>query len=160
MTAVRDAHSPFLKCESIKLLSALYKHDGTNAEELLSKKASSSTKECCSKVAETLQHALGDSSLQKPKHRDEVLVATKHFVNYLQAQDEGILTDAEIRAFQETLKTVKRNCKSTGMKQMCKAVYDKISVLARREIAEEPTPKRSKDSKVPKSSKKQKKSKK
>jgi len=160
MTAVRDAHSPFLKCESIKLLSALYKHDGTNADELLSKKASSSTKECCSKVAETLQYALGDSSLQKPKHRDEVLIATKHFVNYLQAQEEGILTDAEIRAFQETLKTVKRNCKSTGMKQMCKAVYDKISVLARREIAEDPTPKRSKDSKAPKSSKKQKKSKK
>jgi len=153
MTAARGAHSPFLKCESIKLLSALYKHDGTVGE--LTKEASSSIKGCCPKVAQTLRDALGDTGLQKAKHRDEVLIATKHFVNYAKGQDVGIVTDADLCGLQEALTTVGRSCKSAGMRQMCSQLSDAISAMPRQEKM-----KRSKPTKVPKSSKKQKKSKK
>merc|ERR1712176_506253 len=54
MAASRGAHSAFLKCESIKLLSAIYKHEGTQSDGQLSKKAISSMKECCSGLAQTL----------------------------------------------------------------------------------------------------------
>mmetsp|Transcript_4912 Transcript_4912/g.11246 ORF Transcript_4912/g.11246 Transcript_4912/m.11246 type:complete len:1423 (+) Transcript_4912:56-4324(+) len=160
MTAAAGAHSPFLKCESIKLLSAIYKHDASNSEEVMSKDAKSAVTKCCSKVAETLKDALGDSSLKKAKHRDEVLSAIKNVVNYVKAQDEGILTESELCSLQETLKAVGGNCKSAGMKQLCVQVSDTISRLPRRSEVEEQKPKRSKTPKTPKSSKKPKKSKK
>lgn len=155
ITAARGANSPFLKCESIKLLSTLYKHDGKHYDEPLSKKASSSMKECCSKVAETLKDALVDSSLlKKAKHRDEILLATKHFVNYAKAQDEGMLTEEEICALQKNIETVQGNCNS-GIKQLCSQVSETLSGLSRRESS-----KRANNSKAPKSGKKKKKSKK
>mmetsp|Transcript_7497 Transcript_7497/g.16230 ORF Transcript_7497/g.16230 Transcript_7497/m.16230 type:complete len:1444 (-) Transcript_7497:183-4514(-) len=154
MVSARGAHSSFLKCESIKLVSSIYKHDGTKGEELLSKKAISSMKEYCNKFADTLTDALGDSSLQKSKHRDAVLTVTKHFINYVKSQDVGILTAEEIHALHNALKTVKANCRSVGMKKMCSHMSDTVTSLSKREA-----PKRTKPNKVPKSSKKQKKSK-
>ena len=155
MTAASKAHSPYLKCESIKLLSAIY---ASSSDESMSVEAKVALRSSCSKVAGTLQGALGDSSLQKAKHRDEVLAATKQLVNYLKAQDDAILTGSEIEPLQEALKKVADNCKGAGMKQMCSQVLDTMSGLARKD--DEEKPKRSKSAKTPKSSKKQKKTKK
>jgi len=155
MAAASSAHSPFLKCESVKLLSAIYKQ--SNNEEGMSEKSKSKMKKCCSKVAETLRSALGDSSLLRAKHRDEVLIATKNFMNYLKAQDEGILTESECSSLQEALTTVGGTCKSGGMKQVCSQVSQTLASLARKTEDEKQKPK---CSKAPKSNKKQKKSKK
>jgi hypothetical protein len=160
MTAAGGAHSSYLKCESIKLLSSIYKHDTSNTEEL-SEKARRSMKECCSKVGSTLNDAQGDKSLQKAKHRDEVVVATKHFINYLKAQNEGILTDSDITRLQESLQVVGSKCKSAGMKNMISQVAETASSLARRDSDREQTPtKRLQTPKTKKTSKKHKKSKK
>ncbi|KAL9183676.1 hypothetical protein ACHAXT_004532 [Thalassiosira profunda] len=159
LTAASDAHSAFLKCESVKLLSSIYKHDTPNPEEHFSSTARSAMKGNCSKVSVALGNALGDSSLQKAKHREEVLTAIKHFVHFVKAQDAGILTDAELCALQKSLKGV--NCKSAGMKQQCSQLSEAVAGLARRvEGNEEQKPKRPKASKTPKTSKKAKKSKK
>jgi hypothetical protein len=155
MAAASGAHSAFLKCESIKLLSAIYKQ--SNNEEGMSEKSRNKMKKGCSKVAETLRGALGDSSLQKAKHRDEVLIATKYFMYYLKAQDEGILTESECSSLQEALTKVGGACKSGGMKQMCLQVSQILASLARKTEEEEQKPKRPK---APKRNKKQKKSKK
>mmetsp|Transcript_45319 Transcript_45319/g.95076 ORF Transcript_45319/g.95076 Transcript_45319/m.95076 type:complete len:1434 (+) Transcript_45319:142-4443(+) len=160
MTAAREAHSPFLKCESIKLMAALYKHDGTNADELMSKQAISTLKQCCSKAAETLKNALEDSSLQKAKHQDEVLNTTRHFVNYVKAQNEGILTNAELSGLQKALEKAGESQKGQKGKQLFSQISDTIKTLARLDIGEGQKPKHPKTPKVPKSSKKQKKSKK
>lgn len=162
IASVNGAHSQFLKCQSTKLLSAIYKNDKVTTEDQLSKRARNTMKDCCVGFAETLIGALSDPSLQKAKHRDEVLATTKHFVSYIKAQDEGILADSELGALQATLKTVGGNCQSPGMKQLCSQLTDTISGLPRREKGtdKEPKPKRSKTPKTPKSSKKQKKSKK
>jgi len=160
MTAAREAHSPFLKCESIKLMAALYKHDGTNADELMSKQAISTLKQCCSKAAETLKNALEDSSLQKAKHQDEVLNTTRHFVNYVKAQNEGILTNPELSGLQKALEKAGESQKGQKGKQLFSQISDTIKTLARLDIGEGQKPKHPKTPKVPKSSKKQKKSKK
>lgn len=156
MTAARGAKSPFLKCESIKLLSAIYKSDALNSEEGMSKEAQSAMKKYCGKVAEALKEALGDSTLQKAKHRDEVLIATKNVVNYAKAQDKGILTGSEVSSLQKTLKVVEGNCKSAGMKKLCSQVIDSVSGLAVRNEVDDEKPKRSKTTKALKSSKKKK----
>lgn len=149
-----------MKCESIKLLSSLYKNDGTNAGELLSKKASGLMKGHCGAVTGALKYALSDPSLQKAKHRDEILTATKHIMSYIKAQDEGILTDSELCGLQGSVKEVGNACNGKGMKQMCNKLSETIDTLARKESDGE-TPKRSKSPKTPKrSSKKQKKAKK
>jgi len=157
LSAINNAKSPFLARESIKLLSMLYKHDGTQAEELMSKKASDTLKECCSRVADTLKGALGNASLQKAKDRNEVLLATKRLVHYMKVQKEGLLTDAELCELQDTLKTVGENCESARTKQMCSQLSDTITGLERRDKVQDSKPKRSKTSKTPKSRKKQKK---
>jgi hypothetical protein len=155
MSAASGAHSSFLKCESIKLLSAIYKQ--SNNEEGMTEESRGKLKKKCSKVADTLKSALGDLNLQRSKHRDEVLIATKCFVNFLKAQNEGILTELELASLQETLTKVAGTIKSGGMKQLCSQVSQTIANLPRRTEDEEQKPKRSKE---PKSSKKQKKSKK
>lgn len=155
MKAASGAHSPFLKCESIKLLSAIYKQ--SNNEEGMTEQSRGNLKKTCSKAAETLRSAYGDLNLQRSKHRDEVLIATKCFVNFLKAQNEGILSELELASLQETLTKVAVTIKSGGMKQLCSQVSHTIASLPRRIEDEEQKPKRPKE---PKSSKKQKKSKK
>ena len=133
----------------------LYKNDGTKTEERLSEKASSSLKESCSEVAGTLKDALGNTSLQKTKDKNEILLATKQFIHYLKAREEGVLTDTEICALQGALKTAGENCTSTGTKQLCSQLSDAMSSLARQEQAKDTKPtKRSKTPKTPKSQKK------
>ncbi len=154
ITAASKAHSPYLKCESIKLLSAIYKHDVSNSDESMSVEAKVALRSSCSNAAERLAGALGDSSLQKAKHRDEVLIATKQFTNYLKAQDEAILTESEIEPLEEALKKFADNCNSAGMKQMCTQVLDTMSGLARKDEGEQEQ--KTKRSKTPKSSKQKK----
>jgi len=122
----------------------------------MSKEAQSAMKKYCGKVAEALKEALGDSTLQKAKHRDEVLIATKNVVNYAKAQDKGILTGSEVSSLQKTLKVVEGNCKSAGMKKLCSQVIDSVSGLAVRNEVDDEKPKRSKTTKALKSSKKKK----
>ena len=159
LAAASGAHSPFLKCESIKLMSSIYKNDASNSEVILSKKASSAMKKDCSKVAKALQGALGDSSLQKAKHRDEVLISTKHFVNYLKAQNEVILSESELSSLQQTMKTVGGKCKG-GMKNLCSQVSETIASLLKDAQDEEKKPNKRSNAPKTKSSKKQKKTKK
>lgn len=157
VTSAKDAHSSFLKCESIKLLAAIYKHDTSYAEEQLSDRARNAMKESCSKVVEALINALDDSSLQKAKHRDEVLSATKHVIHYVKAHDEGILRDSDLSQLQESLKSIGDKCKSAGMKQLCSQVSETISTLPTLdEKDEKPKSSKSKAPKTPKSSKKKK----
>ena len=150
--AARSAHSPFLKCESIKLLSAMYKHHESDSEKDTSKSA---IKKHSSEVVKALKESLCDSSLQKAKHRDVVLTATKHFINYAKAQDEGILKDSELCPLQETVQLIGGKCKSAGMKRLCSQVSDTISALPRQGEEEKDT-----TQKTPKSKRKTKKSKK
>jgi DNA polymerase phi len=158
VTAAKEAKSAYLKCESIKLLSEIYKHDTSSADEQLSDKARSAMKELCGKVAEAFAVVLGDADLQKGKNRErknDVLHSTKDFIHYVKAHDEGLLSDSELSALQESLKTVGSNCNSAGMKQLCSQVSDIILALPRQ--AEEEKPKRStRSAKTPKSSKKKK----
>ena len=154
MAAASGAHSPFLKCESIKLMSSIYKNDASNSDNM---KANSAMKKDCSKVANALEGALGDSNLQKAKHRDEVLISTKHFVNYVKAQNEVILTESELSSLQQTMKKAGGKCKG-GMKNLCSQVLETIASLLKDAQDEEKKP--NKRPKAPKSSKKQKKTKK
>ena len=153
--ASKDAHSPFMKCSSIKILSSIYKHD--DSEEAMSQKAISNMKKSCSKIIETLIHSFGDSSLtHKAKLRDEVLNSTKHFINYIKAhKDEGLLSSAELSPLKQSISEV--GDKKTGrVKQNCEQLLEALSKI---DVAEKKKP--SKRTKTPKSSsKKQKKSKK
>jgi hypothetical protein len=159
--AAKSAHSSFLKCESIKLLSAIYNHgSNTPEEDDLLKKSNGALKDKCSEVAGALVRALGDGDLQKAKHRDEVLSATKHFINYVKAQSEGILSDSDLCSLQESINLVGGKCKSAGTKKLCTQVSEAISALPRLENGKEEKPKHSKAPKTPKSTKKPKKSKK
>jgi len=153
--ASKDAHSPFMKCSSIKILSSIYKHDGS--EESMSQKAISNTKKSCSKVVETLISSLADSSLtHKAKLRDEVLNSTKHFINYIKGhEDEGLLSSAELSSLKQSISEV-GDKKSGRVKQNCEQLVEALSKI---DLAEKK--KQSKRTKTPKSSsKKQKKSKK
>lgn len=154
VSAAGGARSPFLKCESIKLLSAIYKHDVSKSEEGISDNSRRVMKTVCSKVATAFESALDDSSLQKSKHRDEVLVSTKHFIHYLKSHEEGILTESELSSLQSTVKVVGDNCNSAGMKQLCSQMSVIITSLPRRADTKE---QKSTVSKQPKSSKKQRK---
>lgn len=136
VAAANNARSPFLKCESIKLLSAIYKHDVSKSEEGMSVNARREMKLYCSKVAAAFDRALGDSSLQKSKHRDEVLLSTKNFILYLKSHEEGILGESDLSSLQSTLKTVEGNINSAGMKQLCSQVSVMITSLPRKVDAE------------------------
>ena len=154
-TAAKEAKSAYLKCESIKLLAEIYKHE----KEQLSDKARSSMTDCCGKVADAFNVVLGDADLQKGKNRErknDVLHSTKDFVHYVKAHGEGLLTESELSLLQESLKTVGANCNSAGMKQLCSQVSDTISGLPRRAEEEEKQRRSTRSAKTPKSSKKKK----
>ncbi len=104
----------------------------SRSEEGISDNARREMKSVCCKVAAAFDFALGDSSLQKSKHRDEVLISTKHFIHYLKAHEEGILTESYLSSLQSTLKSVEVNCNSAGMKQLCSQVSVTISSLPRK----------------------------
>jgi len=150
--ASQTGHSAFIKCESVRLLAAIF--HGCSADETVSEKARRIMKESSSNAAKSLVEALADPSLQKPKHRDEVLHATKHFVNFAKDQKDGVLTDSELSSLQESLSVVEKKCKSKGMKHMCVQMCEVISNdVPRRTDADDKT-KRLKSSKTPKSMKK------
>jgi hypothetical protein len=154
VAAASGARSPFLKCEAIKLLSAIYKHDVSISEEGMSDNARREMKIVCNKVAAAFASALGDSSLHKSKYRDEVLISTKQFIHYLKAHEEGILTESDLCSLQRALKTVGDNCNSAGMKQLCSQVLVIIASLPKKSVTKE---QESIVPKQPKSSKKQRK---
>ena len=59
-------------------------------------------------------------------------MCTKHFIHYLKAHEEGILTESEFCSLQSTLKSVEVNCNSAGMKQLCSQVSVTIESLPRK----------------------------
>lgn len=150
--ASQTGHSAFIKCESVRLLAAIF--HGCSATETLSNKARSIMKESSSNVAKSLVEALADPSLQKPKHRDEVVQSTKHFVNFSKDQKDGVLTDQELSSLKESLSAVGNKCKSKGIKQVCEQMCEVIA----NEVPRRPDDKtkRLKSSKTPKSIKKKK----
>ena len=149
--ATKKGNSAFIKCESVRLLAAIF-HE-CSADEKLSDKARNTMKETSSAVAKSLSEGLADSSLQKKaKHRDEIINAVKHFVNFLKVQNEGILLESELSTLQKSLSEAGDRCNSAGMKQMCSQVCKVIEGLPR----QEERAKRSKATKTPKSSKKKK----
>jgi hypothetical protein len=151
--ATKKGNSAFIRCESVRLLAAIF-HE-CSADEKLSDKARNTMKERSSAVAKSLSESLADSSLQKKaKHRDEIINAVKHFVNFVKAQKESILTESELSTLQESLSEAGDRCNSAGMKQMCSQVCKVISSIPRQTT--EDRSKRSKATKTPKSSKKRK----
>jgi hypothetical protein len=153
--ASQNGHSAFIKCESIRLLAAIF--HGCSADETLSDKARSMLKESSGNVAKSISEALADSNLQKAKHRDEVMHAAKHFVNFAKAQKDGVLTESELSSLRESLSEAGDKCNSKGMKQMCRQVCASISDdVPRRTDDKDKAAKRSKTAKTPKSTKKRK----
>ena len=133
MVAAKNAHSAFLKCESIRLLSLVYRRgiaktqaENEDVEKILSNKARIVLKEQCKKVALLMREVLGDSNLHKTKHRDEGLHATKHILNYAKSQEEVILTISDLTSLQDVLKSIKGESKGAGVKQLCSQLFDTI----------------------------------
>ena len=158
LKSAKDAHSAFLKCESMRLLSLIYRHgtakshnDNENAENLLSKKALGVMKNNSSKIAVLLNEALCDQGM-KAKHRDEVLNSMKHLIHYAKSQDTGILSLSELNSLKETLSSIKSESK--GVKQLCSQMSETISEMTK--LMEEATP-AMKVEKTPKKSSKKKK---
>jgi hypothetical protein len=156
MASASSANSPYLKCESMRLLSSIYKRDKASTPEQLSGRAQQTMTKSCANFAETLRTALDDSSLSKAQHRDKILEATKQFIGYLKAHDEGLMVESDLSALADTLNKVGENSKSAGMKQVCSRLRDTISGLPRKEKdqVDELKPKRAKTPKTPKTNKK------
>jgi len=124
--ATRNGISPYIKCESIKLLSAIYKHDVSSEEEHFSVSAK---KNSCSKVVAVLNDSLSDSSLSKAKHRDEALQGCKTVLNYVKAHHP--LTSEELTSLETNLKEILTTMKGGGMKQLVLKLIDTVKGLPR-----------------------------
>lgn len=125
--ATRNGISPYIKCESVKLLSAIYKHNVSTAEEHFSASAKKSLANSCSQVVAALSDLLSDSSLSKAKYRDEVLQGCKTVLNYVKAHHP--LTRDELTSLETNLKEVSTNMKSGGMKQLVLKLIDTVKEL-------------------------------
>ena len=154
--AASSAHSPFLKVESFRLLSSIYKHDASNSKDnVMSKKAIDAAKRGCNDVVQALKGALDNSSLHKAKHLDEVLITIKNVINYVKSQDgDEILSESDLTSLQQSLKAVGDSRDPGKVKKLCSELATNISSLV-----EEGAKKPNKRTKAPKSSKKAKKSK-
>ena len=147
--AANNAHSGYLKCESLRLLSTFYRGD-RGTKDITSKKNQTILNGSCHKVAAILKESLCDASLNKAKNKDEVMNAVKHFTSYAKSHT-SFISAADLIGLKEALDSVADSTKSTGMKNMCSKVAEEIA-----EIAKEVTP----PQKQPKSATKKKKSKK
>lgn len=127
--ATRNGISPYIKCESIKLLSAIYKHDVSSEEEHFSVAAKKSQANSFSKVVAVLNDSLSDSSLSKAKHRDEALQGCKTVLNYVKAHHP--LTSEELTSLETNLKEILTTMKGGGMKQLVLKLIDTVKGLPR-----------------------------
>eukprot|EP00804_Cyclotella_cryptica_P001374 CCRYP_014128-RA/>CCRYP_014128-RA protein AED:0.02 eAED:0.02 QI:2050/1/1/1/0.5/0.66/3/221/924 len=151
--AAKDAHTGFLRCESLKLLSLLFRGDKNKSEETLSKKAHTLLNDNCNNFALTLKESLCDSSLERVKNKEEILNAVKHFITYAKSHAAAIKITS-LDDLQKALQTAADSTKSAGTKSTCLKLADELTEIAQH--ADKDT-----DAKLPKSStKKKKKSKK
>jgi len=159
-TAAKESVASFIKSESIRVLSIIYKH-GTgkpqhdaehNAEHSLSQKAISTMKDNCRNVASLLTGVLNNQSM-KAKHRDEVLNATKLFIQYVKSNKAVNTGSSELVPLKEALEFVTNESKGSGTKQLCTQVIEVIAEVLDT-IGQETTTKAAKKGKTPKKSSK------
>lgn len=130
----------------MKLLSAIYKHDVSSAEEHFSASAKKSLANSCSKVVAVMNDSLSDSSLSKAKHRDEALQGCKTVLNYVKSHHP--LTSDELTSLETNLKEVLTTMKSGGMKQLALKLIDTVKELPRVDAqAKQKAPKSTKEKK-------------
>lgn len=147
--SAKDAHTGYLKCESLRLLSLFYRGDKGNKDDTVTPKAHSLLNDNCSNVAVVLKDSLCDPILQKTKNKDELLNAVKHFVTYARSRASSI-SAADLNELKDALKTAADTTKSAGMKSTCSRLAEELSEVAKEAAGPKP----------PKSSSKKKKSKK
>ena len=151
ITSAKDAHSGFLKCECIRLISLLYRGEMSSGEEALSEMAQTILSSGCNRTAVVLKESLCDASLHKVKNSDEVLNASKHFLSHVKAHPSTI-TLASCNDLRMALKTAADLTKSIGTKNTCLKLADEVSEVAKNaNNASDPKPPKSASKKKKKS---------
>lgn len=89
----------------------------------------------------------------KAKHRDEVLNATKLFIQYVKSNKAANTGSSELIPLKEALEFVINESKGSGTKQLCTQVIEVISEVLDT-IGQETTTKAAKKGKTPKKSSK------
>jgi hypothetical protein len=149
ITAAKDAHTGFLRCESLRLLSLLFRRDKNTSEETLSEKAQTVLNNSCNNFAITLKDSLCDSTLDKSKNKEEILNAVKHLVAYAKSH-AAEMKKSNIDDLQKALHTAAASTKSAGTRGICSRLADELSEVAQHADKDS-------DTKPPKSSSKKKK---
>lgn len=148
--AVKNAHSGYLKCESLRLLSSFYRGD-RGSKDITSKKNQSMLNGSSGKVASILKDSLCDTSMQKTKNKEEVMNAVKHFVSYAKSHS-SFIPIADLTGLKEALDSVADATKSTGTKNMCLKVAEEIAEIVK-QVAPQSKPPKSATKKKKKSKK-------
>lgn len=148
--AAQSAHSGYLRCESLRLLSHFYRASGKEDEP--SEKVRETLTGSCSNVAHVLKDSLCDVSLQKSKNKDEILNAVKHFASYANSHASTIAA-SDLIELNDALKLAEDATKSVGMKNICLKLSEDLSEISLKAV-------RVADSNPKSSTKKKKKSKK
>lgn len=130
IAAAKSAHSGYLKCESLRLLSLYYREEKSNKDDALSKKAQATLDDCCSGFAAALRESLCDSTLHKTKNKDEVFNTTKHFASYLKSHPSSVSPD-ELDGLKDALAAAADSTKSAGMKNTCSRLSEEIAEIAK-----------------------------
>lgn len=151
LAAAKSAHSGYLRCESLRLLSLFYR--ASTKEDVTSNSTVQSTlTDSCSNVALVLQDSLNDASLQKSKNKDEVLNVVKQFASYAKSHISNIKS-TDLIGLVDAVKAAGDATKSAGVKNTCLKLVEEMTEISQK-AAE------SADPNIKSSTKKKKKSKK
>ena len=152
IASAKGAHSGYLKCESLRLLSLFYRGDKGNKEDAPSEEAQKAMNNSCSSVATVLKDSLDDAALHKTKNKDEVLNAVKHFGSYAKSHASSI-SAVDLNGLKEALDTASGATKSAGMKNAYSKLAEEIAELAKQASSADPKPPKSSTKKKKKSKK-------
>ncbi len=129
ITAAKDAHTGYLRCESLRLLSLLFRGDKNSREETLSMKAQTVLNNSCNSFAITLKDSLCDSALEKSRNKEEILNAVKHFVVYAKSH-AAAMKKSSIDDLQKALLTAADSTNSAGIRSTCSRMADELTEVA------------------------------
>jgi len=135
--SARDAHSAFIKCESLKLLSLFYRGDKRDKENALTEQAQAKLNNNCNNVTTVLVDSLCDPSLQKTKNKDEILNAVKHFTTYAKS-NTSLVSASKLNKLKDALDTLADKTKSAGMKNSCAKLAEEVAQIAQNTGAKTP----------------------
>lgn len=126
--AAEEAHSGYLRCESIRMLSLFYRGDKGNKEDGLPEKAQEMLSNNCGNVVDALKKSFCDSSLQKTKNRDELTSAVKHLVSYAKSHSSAAAS-ADVSGLKDALQTAAGKTNSAGMKNTYTKLAEEVSAI-------------------------------